>query len=402
MKIRILKLAGLSFSLLAILTSCNKTPDVTPQFQRCGNSLALANNGNLIIAGYNSTNSYGYDAALVMANPATGDTLWSKTYGSSYSDAFYSVKRSNNGGIVAVGFSNKGNASAPAMLMVITDIQGKLVKSKTYGGSAWSQGFCVIPNADSGYLIAGYIQKTSSSDRNIYLVRTNDSGDTLWTKSLGAQSTNQYDTVNDAAYSVVAAPDGGYFVTGSLNVNGYSQNSGRIFLKKITSTGNEIWTKTYGIGLGYSVTLTHENGNGVANGIAISGSLQEGSNEDIFLLKTDLDGKQLWAKSYGGSGFEYGANMIETSGGGFAITGITDSKGSGFQDVYLILTDASGTPVAEPTYGGTDNDQGFGLVEMPDKGFCITGLSNSGGSYIFLNRVNANGSQFWASPKYIE
>jgi len=400
MKIRILKLAFLSFLLLALLTSCNKTPDVTPQFQRCGNSLALAANGNLIIAGYNSTSGNGYDATLVMANPANGDTLWTKTYGTSYSDAFYSVNKANKGGIVAVGFSNRANASSPAMLLVITDIQGKLNKSKTYGGSAWSQAFYVLPNADSGYLIAGYIQKSSTSDRNIYLVRTNDSGDTLWTKSLGAQSTNQYDSVNDAAYSVVAAPDGGYFVTGTLNA--YTQSGGKIFLKKISSTGNELWTKTYGLGIGYSVTLTHENGNGVVNGVAISGSLQVGSNEDIFLLKTDLDGKQLWAKSYGGNGFEYGANMIETSGGGFAISGITDSKGSGYQDVYLILTDASGTPTADPTYGGADNDQGFGLVEMPDKGFCITGLSNSGGSYIFLNRVNANGSQFWASPKYIE
>ncbi len=398
MKIRILKLVLLSFSLVILMTSCNKTQDITPQFQRCGNGLALVG-GNLVIAGYNSTSGNGYDATLVMANPETGDTLWTKTYGNSYSDAFYSVKKSTKGGIVAAGFTNRANASSPAMLLVITDIKGKLVNSKTYGGSAYSQGFNVLPTADSGYLVSGYIQKNSNSDRDIYLVKTNISGDTLWTKSFGAKSTNPYDTVNDAAYGVIAAPDGGYFVTGSLN--GYTQDGGKIFLKKLSSVGEELWSKTYGIGIGYSISLTHDNGKGEVNGIAISGSLQEGSSQDIFLLKTDLDGKKLWAKSYGGSGFEYGASMIETTGGGFAITGITDSKGAGMQDAYLILTDAAGTSTADPTYGGSDNDQGFGIVEMPDKGFAITGLSNTGGSFIFLNRVKANGSQYWASPKYL-
>lgn len=393
MKTRIFKLAGLSFLVLAVLSSCNKTPDVTPQYQRGGNSLVMADNGNLVIAGYNTNATKGYDATLVMTTNGNNDSVvWAATYGGSYADAFYCVKKANTGGFIAAGFSNKTSASSPAMFVVITDASGKMLKSKTYGGSGFSQGFSLIPNADSGYLVAGVIQKTSSSDRNIYLVRINEVGDTIWTKSLGARSIDQYDTVNDAAYSVIAAPDGGYYLTGSLN--GYSQYGGKVFLMKVSATGDSLWTKKYANGIGYSLKLTMD------NGIAISGSLQEGVSQDVFLIKTDLDGNVLWSKTFGGSGFEYGASMVETSDGGFAIAGITNSSGFGNQDVYLIHTNPMGESPWEKTYGGAGDDQGFGLVEMPDKGFCITGLSNSGGSYIFLNRTSSDGTQQWV--KYIE
>lgn len=401
MKTRLTFLTFLSLFLLVVLVSCNKEEDVVAdQYMRGGNSVAVAADGNLIIAGYNYSSTKGYEATLVKANAETGAVIWDTTYGGSYSDAFYSVKKSHDGGFIAAGFTNRANASSPAMLAVITDGNGKVVESNTYGGSASSQAFYVLDIVGGGYLLAGYIQQSSNTDRNIYLVKIDNAGDTLWTKSLGSKSTIAYDSVNDAAYSVIAAPDGGYFVTGSYNA--YSNYGGRVFLMKISSTGESLWTKKYVAGIGFSLTLTHENG--VATGVAISGSLQEGSNQNIFLLKTDTVGNLLWSgsgiKSFGGSGFEYGATMIETSDGGFAITGITDSKGYGNQDVFLIKTNSLGESAWEKTYGGADNDQGFGLVEMPDKGFSMAGLSNTGGSFIFVNRVKEDGTQFWTKPGY--
>ena len=397
MKIRLLKLASLSFSILAVLTSCNKTLDITPKFQRGGNSVVLASNGNLVVAGYNSTSTNGYDAILVMTTDANNDSIvWSATYGGSYSDAFYCVKKSNTGGFIAAGFSNKASASSPAMFVAITDANGKLIKSNSaYGKSGtYSQGLNVISDTDTSYLVSGYIQKSSSSDRNLYLVKINNAGDTLWTRNYGAKGANSNDSVNDAAYGVIKAPGGGYFLTG--NLNGYTNSGGRIFLMKVSAKGDSLWTKTFNRGIGYSLTLTRD------NGVAICGSLQQGTNQDIFLIKTDTAGNLLWKQSYGGSGFEYGATMVETSGGGFAISGITDSKGSGLQDVCLILTSSSGAATWEQTktFGGGDNDQGFGLIEMPDKGFCITGLSNTEGSFIFLNRTSSDGAQGWV--KYIK
>lgn len=403
--------AILILSLLAVLTSCNnKVADSTPQYIRGGNSVVLGDDGNVVVAGYNSSATQGYQATLVKVNTSdTGpDTLWTRTYGGSYSDAFFNVKKVNKGeGYIATGFRNQANAGSPTMFVVITDAAGTAKYSLTYGGSAYTEGFGIVPNADSGYLIAGFIQKSSTSDRDIYLVRIRDDGTVIWEKSIGATSADSYDTVNDAAYGVIAAPDGGYFITGSLN-GGYNMNGGKIFLMKVSSSGDSLWTKTYGTGFGYSLALTHSGGI-PDGGVAISGSIINGNSQDVFLIKTDTDGNPfpLWSqeKTYGGSGFEYGATMVETSDGGFAITGITEeSSGHGQQDVYLILTNSlgevrNGSPFS---YGGSNNDQGYGLVQASNNDFFITGLSNSGGSYIYLNRVDVNGGQLTGWPKLIK
>jgi hypothetical protein len=392
MKITFFKTILFSAFLLSLASSCKKEETVPEAYLRSGNSLAMADdNGNLIIAGYNTSSSTGYDAALIKTNSA-GDTLWSKKFGSSYSDAFYNVAKSNAGGFIATGFSNKSSSNSPAMYVVITDANGKLVNSGKFGGSNYSQGFNVLrhANPDSGYLVSGYIQNSTYADRDLYLVRINNAGVSLWEKRYGSKNQVNSDTVNDAAYCVIGAPDGGYFLTGSIR--GYSSCCGKVFLMKVSAKGDSLWTKTYNTGVGYSLILTKD------NSIAISGSLQEGASQDVFLMKTDTAGNLLWPmKTFGGTGYEYGASMVEASTGGFAITGITDSKGT--QDVYLIRTDANGALIGSTTtYGGESEDQGFGIVEMSNGDFCITGLSNTNGSYVFLNRVSSEGAQIWYKP----
>jgi len=380
--------AFLLISLLATVTSC-KEEDPPQQYMRGGNALVLADDGNLVIAGYNTNSTKGYDANLLKVSSSNGDTIWNRKFGGSYSDAFFSVKKANNGGYIAAGFSNKANASSPAMSVVITDNNGNLVKSTTYGSSNSSQGFSILPHksADSGYLVAGYIQKTGRTDRDIYLVKIDNAGIVQWEKTIGARSQDSYDTVHDAAYCVIAAADSGYYLTGSLNGN--TSCCGKIFLMKVSPTGDSLWTRTFATGIGHSLTLTTD------GGIAIGGTIQETDNHDIIVLKTDADGNLQWSKISGGTGYEYGATMIETADGGFAITGITSSKGSGYDDFYLIKLNSTGMLEWDRTYGGADTDQGYGLVEYGSGGFSITGLTNTGGSYIYVNRISADGTQQW-------
>ena len=134
MKTRFITFAFISLSLLVVLASCNKPADVTDQYLRSGNSLALTPDGNLVIAGYSTSSTKGYEAILVKVSASTGDTLWTKIYGNPFSDAFYCVKNAHKGGFIASGFSNRASASSPAMLAVITDNNGVAVKTSTYWG----------------------------------------------------------------------------------------------------------------------------------------------------------------------------------------------------------------------------------------------------------------------------
>ncbi len=388
MNLKHFKTAFLIISVITLLASC-KEEDPPQQYMRGGNTLVLAADGNLVIAGYNTNSSKGYDATLIKASSSNGDTIWSRKFGNTYSDAFFSVKKANSGGYIAAGFSNKGNATSPSMFVVITAENGGLVKSALFGSSNSSQAFSVLPhaNADSGYLLAGYIQKTGRTDRDIYLVKINNAGIQQWEKTIGARTTDPYDTVYDAAYNIIAAADSGYYITGTLNGN--SSCCGKIFLMKVSPKGDSLWSRTYATGIGYSLTLTSD------GGIAIGGTIQETDNQDFIVIKTDASGNVQWTTTYGGTEYEYGASMIQTVDGGFAITGITSSKGAGFDDVYLVKFNSSGVFQWDATYGGADVDQGYGLVEYSSGGFSMTGLTNSEGSYIYLNRTSADGTQQW-------
>lgn len=384
--LRIVKIIS-AIILLSSFISC-KEDEVPEEYMRSGNTLAFSPDGNLVVAGYN-TGSAGYDATILLANPANGDTIWKKTYGGSYVDAFFSVKPANKGGFIATGFSNRGVGSSPGMFVVITDNAGKSVSSNIIGGTNLSQGFSVIPhaNSDSGYLVAGYVLKTGRADRDIYVVKLNNDGSVKWDKNYGPAGREVSDTTHDAAYSICAAPGGGYFLTGSYK--GYNNGSGRIFLMKISEKGDSLWTKSYGYGIGYSIVRTLD-GN-----LAIGGSLQTSSVDDIFILKTDTSGKVLWKQSYPASGYEFGAGMVQCTDGGYAITGITTSKGYGNDDIYLLKTNAYGEKAWDNYYGGDNVDQGFGLVQNANQDFFITGFSNTGGSFIFLNKTDNSGKQIW-------
>jgi len=389
MKLNLIKAGTFLFVTLAILASCQKEEDIPQEYLRGGNSLLLNDNGDLVIAGYNSVTSKSYDASLMLVKSNGDSVSWRKEFGGTYSDAFYNVKKSHEGGYIACGFSNAASASSPNMYVVITDAAGTQIKATKYGSPAYSQGFCVLPhtNADSGYIVSGYRQEVSRYDKDIYLVRLNNAGDKLWEKTIGSRSSLTSDTVNDVAYQIIAAADSGYYITGSLH--GYSSCCGKIFLMKVSPTGDSLWTKTYAAGIGFSLTLTSD------GGIAIGGTIQETSNQDIIILKTDTAGNLIWSKTYGGEGYEYGAMLVETSDAGLAITGITNTSGTGYDDIYLVRTNSTGDQLWAKTYGGDKTDQGFGLVKNSDNGFSITGLSNSGGSYFFLNKTDAEGNEQW-------
>lgn len=386
---KLFKAAILLISIFSVFVSCKKD-ELPEQYLRGGNNLVLATDGNIVIAGYNTYSGKGFDGTIIKTSSSNGDTIWSRNFGGTYSDALFCIKNANNGGYIAVGFSNKASSSSPAMLAVITDENGNLVKSTTYGSSNSSQAFAVTPhlNADSGYVLAGYIQKTGRTDRDIYLVKINNEGVQQWDKTIGARSTNSYDTVHDAAYSIIPAADSGYYITGSLNGN--SSCCGKIFLMKVSATGDSLWTRTFFTGIGYSLTLTSD------GGVAISGTIQETNDPNVILIKTDADGNLLWSRTYGGTGYEYGASLVETHAGGFAITGITNSAGAGLDDIYLVLTGPTGDQiVTAKTFGGEGVDQGYGIIQHANGEFSIAGLSNTGGSFIYVNRTTIDGAELW-------
>jgi hypothetical protein len=103
-------------------------------------------------------------------------------------------------------------------------------------------------------------------------------------------------------------------------------------------------------------------------------------------VKTDASGNHQWNQTYGGPNDDYGFSVVQTVNGGYAISGTTNSFGAGGNDFWLVKTDASGNHQWNQTYGGTYRDTGRSVVQTSDGGYAISGTTNSSG---------AGGNDFW-------
>jgi hypothetical protein len=101
---------------------------------------------------------------------------------------------------------------------------------------------------------------------------------------------------------------------------------------------------------------------------------------DIFLIKTDVNGNIIWAKTYGGTDWDWANSVQQTSDGGYILAGLTYSFGAGLADIFLIKTDANGNIQWAKTYGGTGDDRAYSVQQMSDGGYIVAGWTTSFGA----------------------
>jgi hypothetical protein len=130
----------------------------------------------------------------------------------------------------------------------------------------------------------------------------------------------------------------------------------------------------------------------------VTGSSSSFTGEaDAYLMKVDKYGDFVWSYNYGGNDSDWGQSVEIIYDSSYAIAGFTNSFGYGGFDFYLIRTDNSGIPLWEKTYGGSDWDQAYDLIETPDSGFVLVGYSYSfsGSKDGFIVRTDKNGDTLW-------
>jgi len=153
---------------------------------------------------------------------------------------------------------------------------------------------------------------------------------------------------------------------------------------------DDSWEKKYGLGEGHSVLQLP----GV--GYAATGFVETG-NRDALLLKTNSSGNEIWKKSYGGSNADYGKSLIKVAGG-FVIAGYTWSYGAGSSDAWLIKTNDDGNQLWAKTYGGSDLDAAYSVKQTTDSGYIIAGYTYSygyGDADMWLIKTNSDGNEAW-------
>jgi regulation of enolase protein 1 (concanavalin A-like superfamily) len=168
----------------------------------------------------------------------------------------------------------------------------------------------------------------------MYLVKTDANGDTLWTRTYGGLS-------SDDASCVQLTTDGGYIIGGKTF--SYGAGSADMYMVKTDSNGDTLWTRTYG---GALADLGEELRQTTDGGFIIAGRTESfGAGEkDFYLVKTDAMGDTLWTSTYGGFNYEYCNSVQQTTDGNFIALGYTGSFGSGLSDFYLVRIAGKSTP----------------------------------------------------------
>jgi len=313
---------------------------------------------------------------------------WGKTFGGASDDYGYSVQRTSDGGYVIAGRTGSSGAGGDDVWLVKTDAIGHEVWDRTYGGAGGDIGYSVERTPDGGYVIAGSTESYGAGDWDVWLIKTDADGNKLWDRTFGGAN-------GDEGYSVQPTSDGGYVVVGRTSSSGAGQDD--VWLIKTDADGNRVWDRTFGgevSDYGNSVRQTSDGGYVIAGTTWTYGV----GWDDVWLIKTDAAGNRLWDRTFGGGFYDRGHSVQLTPDGGYIIAGSTQSWGAGDWDVWLIKTDASGYAVWDRTFGGTNADEGHSVQRTSDGGYVIAGHTYSYGAGwgdVWLIKTDANGNKVW-------
>jgi len=326
-------------------------------------SVLRTSDGGYFIGGYTSSFGAGnFDIWLARVD-SSGGTLWTKTYGRTRSDGYPATctQPTSEGGYITVTTTMSLGDTTGDIWLVKTNASGDSLWTKTYGGPRAEEGWSVQQTSDGGYIIAGQSYSFGPGTPtypNVYLIKTNASGDTLWTKTFGGAR-------SDYGRSVRQTQDGGYLLAGStasFGAGGYD-----VYLIKTNPSGDTLWARTYGgssedrCGDFASAQPTSDGGY-IVTGLTFSFGA---GDRDAYLIKTNANGGVLWTKTFGSTAGDEGNSVIQTSDGGYLIVGPTFRTGT--EDVYIIKTDANGNSGVEEENKGFEDTrvQGFKITPNP-------------------------------------
>jgi len=199
----------------------------------------------------------------------------------------------------------------------------------------------------------------------------------------------------DKANSVDQTSDNGYIFTGGTDRN--VGNRSDVWLLKTDDKGNEIWNKTfhnkYG-DVGHYVQQTSDDGYIVIGGNSVS----TGCYDDVLLIKTDSKGNEQWTRTFGGPYIDKGNYGQQTNDGGYAIVGSTViNLTQTDKQIWVIKTDENGNEQWNRTYGGNRTEYGDSIQQTNDNGYIILGITipQSNECRIVLIKTDENGLVQW-------
>ncbi len=364
--------------------------------------------GQAALAGAAPAPAGDLDAAVAGFDP-DGRLLWLRRPGGVGRDTARDVAIDANGNALVTGFFRDtgtfGGATADSaghrdMFVAKYDPAGQLVWLRRAGGPLIDEGRGVAADGTGNVFVTGGFEgqagfaddlTVTADDGGQAFVAKYDSGGTpLWVRQVGGNKRAWGNTVaTDSAGNVVI---GGAFAEKATVGDATLASAGDldIFLAKYDPDGNPIWARSGGgpnRDMAYSVTVD------LADNVLVAGKFHRMANfdavqlnsvggKDAFLAKYAPDGTLVWAVSIGSRGDDAAHGVTTDDSGNVLLTGTfrdrmtvggTTLTAAGGDDIFVAVFGANGTPLWARSFGGPDDDNGFGIAADGRGGAYVTG-----------------------------
>ncbi|NHJ48430.1 MAG: hypothetical protein FK733_11660 [Asgard group archaeon] len=327
------------------------------------------------------------------------NVFWNITYEMPNADTAKSIARSNTAGYAIAGFTNStGNDDQDILFMRIAP-DGTYLWNRTFGDVNEDKGYQVIAYQAGGYVIASTYENVSALHNNtdFLVTRLAENGAVLWNISYSGPNQDHVSSfIGDLGRSIAECTNGDLVCAGVSSGVDISD----VWLFRLAPDGTLLWENTFhnrDIERCFAPDSVVECQDG---GFAVLGyTYSAATSNDVWLIKTDSNGNEIWNQTYGDdAGYQRPEALVECSDGGFGIIANTHSFGAGGADAWIIRTDSLGNQIWNQTYGGSLEEGGGYILEMPDGGFTIAGSTHSfdvGNGDAWLVRTNGTGTIIW-------
>ena len=340
------------------------------------NSTIISNDNNLLICGNLSNN------ISVLKLSKLGNQIWRKDFYTGEGSVSTAIAESNINELFICGYTLRNYAnSSQDVLLIKTNSNGDTIWTKTYGGINADYSTSIIFTSDGNLLMSGKTESFGAgSFGDIYLVKVNKNGDTLWTNSYP-------DPDQEVPFHLIETHNGEYLITGTNEDN---SNPRELYLLKVSSSGKQLWNKKIGPAnwkWGYSTIE-------LSSGDLMTCGQYEGH---VLLVKTNDHGIEYWEKEYGDSFLsEQGNSIKQNLDGTFTIIGSSYDVKTMQSDIILIKIDQSGNQIWYKKFGGSANDFGNNLIKDINDDNIITGTTysygqNASNGNIYMIKTDKNG-----------
>jgi hypothetical protein len=235
------------------------------------------------------------------------------------------------GGYILAGWSNFPNDERyNDGWLIKTDAQGKEIWSHNFGDSKDDLIHSIAETGDGGYILVGETISPVNGSYDGWLIKLNPDGQVLWSKSFGGD-------LQDVFFSVSTTKDGGYIIAGQTQLSDATDFDG--WLLKVSSEGQEVWSRTYDTSIGdtlYKALETVDGGFILAGCTGTKDSSGFPCIDDGWVIKTDGQGQEVWSYTFGGKNPDAFNFVAQTDDGGYVLSGWASSTKTGEPTGWLL------------------------------------------------------------------